>query len=253
MNTTFSFKRLGLLLNRFFIENKQKELIFWGIAILVFTLMHEPEPATIFIYISGFLFAARQFKIFSYTPSGMHYLLIPATHTEKLTASILLSTVYFFVMSLITYCIGNIIGTSIINYVLDRSMPISWELFSSHKVIGMNLMLEPTKNQFWELLTTFLQVQSVFILGSLYFKRNAVGKTLLTFAVMGIVFGLFQLFLMDNIWSDIHNAGSSISMNVMMNNSAFMKSMDKIADIFFYLLIPYFWLVSYFRLKEKQV
>ena len=79
MNTTFSFNRLGLLIKRYFVENKQRELSFWGIVIVVFMIMHESTAIEMFFYISGFIFAARMFKIFSYTPGGMHYLLIPAT------------------------------------------------------------------------------------------------------------------------------------------------------------------------------
>ena len=101
MNTTFNFNRLGLLLKRYITENIQREITFWGIAILVFALVRNDETVRFFLYITGFIFAANQFKIFAYTPGGMHYLLIPATHTEKLTASLLLSTVYDFIMFLV--------------------------------------------------------------------------------------------------------------------------------------------------------
>ena len=103
MNKTLNINRLGLLLKRYFIENKQRELTFWGIATVVFMIMHQSQAVTMFLFIAGFIFASRTFKIFGFTPGGMHYLLIPATHLEKLVTNILLSTVYYFGMFLLTY------------------------------------------------------------------------------------------------------------------------------------------------------
>ena len=56
MNTTLDINRLGLLLRRFFIENKQRELIFWGITVVVFTLMHLAGPQEKSISVEMFLY-----------------------------------------------------------------------------------------------------------------------------------------------------------------------------------------------------
>ncbi len=64
MNTTFNFNRLGLLLKRYFIENKTAEMTYWGILTLVFTLVHNAETAKMLLYVMGFIFAAKQFKMF---------------------------------------------------------------------------------------------------------------------------------------------------------------------------------------------
>src|ERR1035437_7538870 len=178
MNTTFSFNRLFLMLKRYFIENKNKEIMYWGILILVFTLVHKAETAVSIMYIMGFIFAAKQFKIFAYTPGGMHYLLIPATHLEKLISNILLVTVYFFSMMVIVYSIGNIAGTSLYNLIFSHSDPVTWEFFNSTNTHSFgnsfNLM---QGNAFLSMIVTFLTVQSIFMLGSVYFKRGALGRT----------------------------------------------------------------------------
>ena len=59
MNTTFNFNRLGLLLKRYITENIQREITFWGIAILVFALVRNDETVRFFLYITGFIFAAN--------------------------------------------------------------------------------------------------------------------------------------------------------------------------------------------------
>jgi hypothetical protein len=245
MNTTLNINRLGLLLKRYFIENKQRELTFWGITIVVFTLMHlagaqeKSISVEMFLYISGFIFAARTFKIFNHTPGGMHYLLIPATHFEKLTTAILLSTFYYFVMILITYSLGTILGTTIGNFFFESNNPIVFTLFYSHADIYSNSHSLLNKFIF------FAEIQSVFILGSIYFKGNVIGKTWLTMTALGIIIAIIQISLMKILWGDMHFAETF--------NYQTGHLLGSNIKVLVYLLIPFFWVVSYFRLKEKQV
>lgn len=254
MNTTFSFNRLGLLLKRFFIENKQRELTYWGIMILLFCLIHSADSVRMILYITGFIFAAKQFKIFTYTPSGMHYLLIPATHFEKLVANILLTTVYYFTMTMLTFIIGNIIGTSIQNILFSTSNPVAWDLFNVTYIhsVGNNLHINDG-NTFLEMVVTFLTVQSIFMLGSLYFKRNALGKTMLSIFAIFLTLGIIELIIYKGMFGTMSLTGSIVSINFNSDNSSVFKALGYVYEIFGYLLIPFLWVVSYFRLTEKQV
>ena len=255
MNTTLDINRLGLLLRRFFIENKQRELIFWGITVVVFTLMHLAGPqeksisVEMFLYISGFIFAARTFKIFNHTPGGMHYLLIPATHFEKLTTAILLSTFYYFAMIVITYTIGTTLGTTIGNFFFASNNPIVFPLFQSVPDLynngdaPMSLL-----NKF----VFFAGIQSVFMLGSIYFKGNAVGKTFLAITAISIIFGIIELLLLKITFGSYPMDGQMMNISID-SEQGFLSALSTGSKIFGYALIPFFWVVSYFRLKEKQV
>ncbi|HJV79157.1 MAG TPA: hypothetical protein VJ602_12300 [Paludibacter sp.] len=254
MNTTFNFNRLGLLIKRYFIENKNKELIYWGILTLVFCFIHQADSAKMIIYIMGFIFAAKQFKIFTYTPSGMHYLLIPATHLEKLVASILLSTAYFFVTILFTYSIGNIIGTNLFNIFFNQSNPVSWELFSftSEHSIG-NSMHFMQVGPFFEMIIGFLAIQSIFLLGSIFFKGNAVGKTMLSIFGIFLALGIIEIFLLKTLFGGWSMSGDMLSLSLSADNSPTLTVIGYVFKTIGYLLIPFLWVVTYFRLTEKQV
>ena len=254
MNSTFSFNRLVLMLKRYFIENKNKEIMYWGILILVFTLVHKAETAKSLLYIMGFIFAAKQFKIFAYTPGGMHYLLIPATHLEKLISNILLTTVYFFTMILITYSIGNFIGTNLYNLIFNHSDPVTWEFFYSTNTqsFGNNLNLIHS-NGFFDMFITFLTIQSTFMLGSVYFKRGALGRTWLTLFAISILVGIIELIILKGLFGEISTMRNMNSISIMANGSTTITIIENGFKIFSYLLIPYLWLVTYFRLTEKQV
>jgi len=254
MNTTFNFNRLGLLIKRYFIENKNKELIYWGILTLAFCLIHQAGSAKMIIYIMGFIFAAKQYKIFTYTPSGMHYLLIPATHLEKLVSSILLSTVYFFGMALLTYSIGNIVGTTLLNTFFGQSEPLVWDMFSlsNNYSIGSNMHFTQA-GPFVEMTIGFLTIQSVFLLGSIYFKGNAVAKTMLSIFAIFLVLGIIELSLLKGLFGGMSIDGDMRSFNFSADNSPAMTVFGYIFKTIGYLLIPFLWVVTYFRLKEKQV
>lgn len=255
MNTTLDINRLSLLLKRYFIENKQRELTFWGITTVVFTLMHLAGPqeksisVEMFLYISGFIFAARTFKIFNHTPGGMHYLLIPATHLEKLATAIILSTFYYFAMILITYTIGTTLGTTIGNIFFESNNPIVFALFQSVPDHYSNSQgPESLLNKF----IFFAGIQSVFMLGSIYFKGNVVGKTFLAIIAISIILGIIELFLLKITFGSYHMDGQMT--NVSINSEqGFLYALSIAGKIFAYALIPFFWVVSYFRLKEKQV
>jgi len=255
MNTIFNINRLGLFLKRFFIENKQRELTFWGITTVVFLLMHlagsreRSFSVEFYLYISGFIFAARTFKVFNFTPGGMHYLLIPATHLEKLIAAILLSTFYFFIMILITYVLGTTLGTTIGNLFWGTNNPIQFDFF--HSVTNFSSLTQPDKTLLNPFLA-FASIQSVFMLGSIYFKGNVIGKTILAIIAVSILLGLIEVLLLKVTFGTYSLREQSFNLNITSTDQLF-PGIEIMGKIIKYALIPFFWVVSYFRLSEKQV
>lgn len=240
MNTSFSLNRLGLLLKRFFVENGQRELTFWIISTVVFMVVQDESAIVMFMLIAGLIFAGRTYRAFTYTPGGMHYLLIPATHFEKLLSGILLSTVYFPGVALITYLIGNPIGTYLTNMIFGFDMPLHYKLFDSQYVHLLDLII------------SFVTVQAVFLLGSVYFKRNAVGKTFLTFILLIIIIGILEVTLLKSLFGSTSIEMRNMNINIHDADSLF-PGFSYIGTAIKYSLAPFFWIVSYFRLTEKEV
>jgi len=254
MNTILDINRLGLLLKRYFVENKKRELTFWGIATVIFMLMHltgsteKSASVEIFLYISGLIFAARTFKIFGYTPGGMHFLLIPATHFEKLVSGIILNTFYYFGMILITYAIGTVFGTVAGNIFFETSNPIQFAFF--HFDPSVNITGHAGENLFSKFIA-FALIQSVFMVGSLHFKRNAAGQTFLALSVFFIILVSIELLLLKATFGTYHLNGQMINLSISGDDLLFKSKL--VGSIIKYSLIPFFWIVAYFRLIEKQV
>ncbi len=250
MNTNFSFNRLGLLLKRFFVENSQKELTFWAISIVVFMLMQGPAAVSIYIIIGGFIFASNMYKSFGYTPGGMHYLLIPTTHLEKLVSGIILSTFYFLIGVLSCYFIGNTLGTYVGNMIFNLDNTVHFQLFETANEI--NHMSSDSNLSYLDMFVGFAIVQSIFLLGSIYFKRNTIGKTMLSIIAFTVVIGLIELALIKLNFDTTSIGSHNINIQLLDINSMF-PGLETAGQVIKYATAPFFWVVSYFRLTEKEV
>ena len=251
---TFSFKRLVLLLNRYFRENMNREVMFWSILALIFTILDQRDFVILILFLSGIYYSVLLNKEISKSVSGMHYLLIPATHAEKLTAILLLNTIFHFGMTLLAYSIGNLLITLIYHVILKLDIPVNWDLFQVTKQYEINGILQVSvQNVFWSVLGIFAFIQSVFTLGSLYFKGNTVLKTIFTiFCFTGIIL-LIQLVLLKTLWDVKYLKNAILPMLVMINDSTIPALIQKSIVWGSFIILPFMWLVSYFRLSEKQI
>jgi hypothetical protein len=253
MNTTLNINRIGLLLKRYFIENKQHELRFWIITTVVFMVIHKTSFAGMFLIISGFILASNSFNVFSITPNGIHYLLILATHAEKMIVAIVINTFYFFIMFLITYIIGTTIGSLIGNFIFSLNEPVNYSMLhetSNNMFLAKNSFLSGDF-MFWKIFTVFASSQSIFMLGSIFFKRNAAIKTISVFYGFSIAFFIIEIFLLKLTIGSFSLKSSMIGLSIPAEKM--FSGFYYIGITITYLLILFFWIVAYFRLTEKQV
>ncbi len=250
----FNFKRLALLLQRHFLEDMTREIMFWSIITLIFTILDQRDFVIIVMFLSGIYYSVLLNKELSNVTSGMHYLMIPATHAEKLTATLVLNTIYHFGMTLLAYTIGNSLILLIYHVILKLQIPVNWDLFQVTNTYEVNgILMVSDQNVFWKIFGLFAFTQSVFILGSLYFKGSSVMKTLFSLLCFcGILF-LIQIFLFKTVWNVKHLQNAILPVIIMINDSRIPAIIDKTILYGSYLLLPFIWLVSYFRLIEKQI
>jgi hypothetical protein len=254
MNKKFKISRVGWLMHRYFIENISREIMFWAIISLLFTILDQRDFVLLVIFITGIYNSVFLNKDFSVQTSGMHYLLIPATHAEKLTTKIILGIFYHFAMSLIAYVIGNLLIILIYHTILRFQIPVNWDIFISSQTIEVNGILQiVNQNELWKIIGLFALTQSIFLLGSLSFKRHAILKTLFcVLCLIFIVIGL-QLFLFKTMWDVKHLQNALLPVLVMISDSTIPDIIEKAIIFGSFLILPFLWTVSYFKLKEKQI
>lgn len=251
MNSSISFYRISLLIKRFFIENKSSEMMYWIILILIFNFIHQADFVRFILLIAGIGFAGRQYN-FSNSSNSQQYLLIPTTHLEKILTTFLLCSVYYFGLSLVAYMLGNLMGTQFYNMLWNTNDTVSWDLFTSNSEFhdGMNLLATSFSmlDYFWFLIT----IQSVFILGSILFKKNAFTKTIISVFAILFLFTQLEFAILNSLFDDTVKMNSNLSY-VLERSSNTKYIFEIISKSIYYLLAPFLWIVSYYRLTEKEV
>ena len=251
MNTNlFNFKRVGLLFQLYFIERFRTELIYWGIMAIVFMFIRNNIQIMFgLIIVAGIFYAARFFKEIHHPANGIAYFMVPATQLEKLTVAIVMTTIYYYAMMIIVYIIGNLTGTFLVNMFagidflpngLFHHSSLQWILFGEN----LTTTIFGIKNRFIvSFFISFLIFQPLFLLGGIYFKKNQVFKTFLSLLIIQLLLAILILIEVKLIFGSVVDTG----MNLNLNPS------PVIADILRISFILFFWVVSYFRLTEKQV
>ena len=241
MKPTININKIILQLKQYFLENQEKELMYWGIMTLIFTLIHQGDIFLFILSISGLIFAARQFKAFGHTPSGMHFLMIPATHAEKIITAVLLNTVYYFIMSVVAYTIGNLLGSTLFNNMMSTQAEISWSLFTGER------------HTIWSVLISFISTQAIYMLGSLIFTKHPVRKTILTIIAVTASLYIIEYFIFQIVFGNetkLTNVLPFFSEKYADADDSFFKTITLILQGVFAIIL---WIVSYFRLAEKEV
>ena len=110
------------------------------------------------------------------------------------------------------------------------------------------------KNSIFKTFGTFAFIQSVFLLGSIYFKRNAVGKTMLAIAFFGTILIAIEILFIRISFGTYSLATNNLYLSHYdFNQSTTLNVLSKTFEIGSYLVVPFLWIVSYFRLTEKEV
>jgi hypothetical protein len=241
MKSTININKIILQLKQYFLENQDKELMYWGIMALIFTLIHQEGSFLFILSISGLIFAARQFKAFGHTPSGIHFLMIPATQAEKIITAVLLNTVYYFIMSVVTYTIGNLLGSTLFNNMMSTQAEISWSLFTGEQ------------HTIWSVLISFISTQAIYMLGSLIFIKHPVRKTILSIIAITVTLYIIEYFIFQIVFGNETKLADLLPFfteKFANPDDSFYKIITLLIQGVFAIIL---WVVSYFRLAEKEV
>ena len=261
MSATFSFSRLGKLIAKQFYENSRLYLIstlaLLGLLSLAFTFWitvagpnyQEEETYFIFLFglfLAGAIFASMSFNMLGRKDKGIYWLGIPATHLEKLVCTILFSVVLFFIV----YCLCFYLVKSIaLTYLDSRVGAIYTEMNGSNDGFG---------SVFKYFLYAYFAVQSLYLLGSVYFSRYSFIVTTVVGALVMFLFVYYitqiDRFMEPDSWElfTVKRADANVQ------DSYFLYSVSPtVVDIIKYavqfLWVPVFWVATWYRLKEKEI
>lgn len=183
-------------------------------------------------YITICVFTSKIFDELHNPQKGYAYLTLPVSTAEKLWGSWILSapvfTVLFSIVCIILYFLACLVGG---------------RMDAFHQIFDLNNL---------EGIATFIVIQSIFFLGAIYFKKNNFMKTVAVLIILWLALAAYARLLTWPFGLNYTHIYGNMNEGDLMKFRDFM--MLWVRDIGFYgLLAPFMMLVSYFRLKERQI
>ncbi len=280
MNQTFELSRWGKLVTLHWVENRKRYLLAipaiaglmlaWDSFVLI---MDKSNPMETFyqymtfywgLYFVGCLYASMIFSQLGNQAQGIGYLGVPASHFEKLLCALLFSVVLFFLMYTLIFYLVDIPMVEVARHVIEKDHHrLMFNGYSASPLHVYNVFTGesgpiPDREKHIFLLA-FFAIQSMYVLGSVYFPRYSFIKT--TVVVLLLIFGYMIL--------EIKILGSTLptgwNVNLLMEWwEVSARPHERIVSLapwavgtigFFvkFSLPLLIWVITYFRLKEKEV
>jgi hypothetical protein len=251
MNEVFNLKRFGLL----FREQISKNLkLFLMGSIVVFAILfalnlitilsisnHLSNENTRFGYYLTLMFPAG-ILLSGFWFSNLHKssietggLLLPASHFEKICIAFIINVIVFIIMYILI--------------VLSLELILFQEIKILRIIIKHGLRYGSALNEFY---MPFLALQSVFLFGSLVFKKSAPIKTGFSLFIIFLILQFIHLIVFKIHFrnQNLYDYGDFLGGNSDIVPSYFFHTFTKVV---YYCSFPVFWIASYYKLKEKQV
>lgn len=184
-----------------------------------------------FLTLLGLIFTSQIFQELHKPNRSYAFLTLPASTLEKLIASWLLSSpIFILAYTAITFVIY------LISTLVAGRPEMAFGFFT---------------NDYWITVANYVVIQTIFLWGACYFRKNNFLKTLLVLVLLPIVVGMYAALL---IWLLFGSTNINIGPNTMVINETVFPNIGNIMKFLWYgVLGPYMLLTTYFTLKERQV
>ena len=263
MNTlTLSPRRVGILM-RHDIVRQSKSIVtgfatLAGIVIGLFLIASASGGGDEFhtslfvniLVIGGFVVSSTAFSELSDPKTGIHYLMLPGSTLEKYVAKLLLTSIGWTVSVLVLYVLASVVGT-LLGGLFFATTP------------GVFL---PASRAIWVSIAGYLVAQSVFLFGSIYFRKVALLKTALAAIVVAFSLGIVWVFATRLAFAPLftgffelapHYSGSNPMAALDLDPAraqALARGIEAAGDVLTWIVTPIlFWVVGILRLRETEV
>jgi len=208
----------------------------------------------ILLFGAGLIFTGFSFIQLGDKPKGIDYLLLPASHLEKFLTTLLITTVGFLLVYHIafgaaTFISGVIVALSNNKYSMKSDLPDD---------LSRDLQL---------LYHWWFMCQAIILLGSAYFPKYSIVKTLFAVFIFILLIGVVNATFMNILFyghlahwaASVPFFGAPLIENghVEEYRSVFLKSPKWLLDALYFawrfILPPALWVLAYLRLKDKEI
>ena len=251
MNRVFDLARFWLLVKMELYRSKKGIImtlvISFGISFFLGLIMTPVFEPTLLVFqhfdgyafqllICGFILSSLTFNDLGNTLKRYQYLMLPASTFEKFMSMWLLTTVGWVVMYTTVFTAYTVFANFIGGLIYSYLTYVPFDPFSEFSLATVRY---------------YLVTQGIFMVGATHFKGYVFPKTLISLIVFGMVLALIGYFILYGL----PDAGMEqcVTEFEMLEGSALHTLWGMLVWMFWWVLAPLCWVVSYFGLKEKEV
>jgi len=277
MQQLFNFQRCNLLVAKHWAENKKRYFLSFAAYIslvfvwYVFVMMtDDSDPLAgglqrITFYFSAFFvgpfYASQFFKELGSKSKGTSYLMVPASSLEKLCCSLLYAVIFFPLALFTAFYIVDIVAVFIANSSHTSYTGLKDQEGGILRAKLVNILWSDRRQEREVLhygILIFFAIQSAALLGSIYFAQYSYIKTAIVLTLLFLFIAWFTHYIVGNILpsGNFHNNITRYSVNEgsqykLVQLPSWVGHVLEVG--LFYGSTLTLWVVSYFRLKEKEV
>lgn len=254
-----SINRVFSLLKREMVINRKQMLLFFIAVMLPFGFfmlivsdeydnkrMLPPDAGEIvfglLLILGGFVFTTSIFKEYRTHANRIQYLMIPASHAEKFISKWIISLPGFILLAFVIFSIGY-------NF-------FSWVIAKAFKVYFISFF-ELQWSYFFNWIFWYFVLHSIYLLLSTLFNRYPILKSVVSiflfFLIGMLVCMLFFRVIYYDQFEGFFNPINPGSFYIGAEPAEWLMQNDtKLKWGISLILVPYLYLISYFKIKEKE-
>jgi hypothetical protein len=197
------------------------------------------------LFFGGLIITSLTFSDTMHSKIRQHeWMMLPAYAHEKLAAKIIYLAVGYPAALLLFMTLASLITEGVNMLVIGRTVPM-------FRLYEMDV---------WESITGFLVIQSVFLLGAAYFRSAHFIKTVLALISLALAAGLFSALIVRIVYAPYVSAFladpyafDQMALTITNTDMPRLFRIGRIVGrVLTYLVIPFSYLVTYYRIREKE-
>ena len=187
------------------------------------------------LIIGGCIISSLAFRELSNPLKRTNYLTLPATSFEKFLSMWLLTCVGWIVLFTILYVLNTLLANEIGHILFKQMVFRPFNPFSSTSILAMQY---------------YFVLQGIFLAAAVHFKGYVFPRTIFVMILFALFSAAIAYFFMAEI---IHSDFECTAENNPLVNMPIYSFWTAAVWMFWWILAPVSWVVTYFGLKEQEV
>ncbi len=197
------------------------------------------------LFLGGFIMTSITFAQSMYSKSRQHaWLMLPVHAHEKLIEKIIYHALIYPLALILFMTLSTLIIEGVNTLVFGRHA----------------LVFTPIDAEIWKMVLHYIILQSVFLLGAAYFRTAHFIKTVLSLIVVAMTLGLLSAFIFRITYAPYFHTmfqdpfyTDQASLMISVESEPLFRVIEVIGKtVYWFLLAPFCWTVTYFRIREVE-